>query len=248
MVSRKDVLNNWKQSEASTVTRRSQERRGFLASIGSGTVGLLATTIGLSGTTAAEKPPFARAAKRAAMEYMSEQKVKEAVQTYADDLLVELTRRGHLEEPSVSILPTTLQKSVKQYSEVEDGTVVIGTVDEEWEPKTKIQVKWRSEGQEVTLVVVPQKEKSYAVLSGSGDEEPAMTSLTTTVDEKGDVITQTCSCLDYSDNWYCGYHCVYSCGCVKYKEGLYCSDDDGADCDGCKIDHEASCSCSEPAC
>jgi hypothetical protein len=179
---------------------------------------------------------------------MSERKVKEAVPEYAHELLVELAQRGHLEEPSVSALPVTLHKSVKRYSEVDEGTVVIGTVDEEREPKTKIQIKWRSDGQGVTLVIVPQKEKSYAILTGSGDGGPAATTITTTVNEKGDVTTQSCTCMDYSDNWYCGYHCVYSCGCVKYKERFHCTDDSGADCDGCKIDYDATCNCSDPAC
>lgn len=219
-----------------------------MTSVGGITASLVATVVGVSGVTTAEKPPYARTAKQAAMAYMSERKVKEAAREHADDLLVELSQRGHLEEPSTSALPITLHKSVKRYSEVAEGTVVIGTVDEKREPKTKIQIKWQSDGQEVTLVVAPQKETSYAILTGSGGEEPAVTTLTTTVTENGDVTTQSCTCHEYSDNWYCGYHCVYSCGCVKYKEGFHCTDDSGADCDGCRIDYEASCNCSNPAC
>lgn len=84
----------------SGMATESTERRGVLK----GTLGIFASLIGFSHRSAADDIDR-DSLLIASQQYDSEQAIREAVNNHADDLLVELSKRGYLNQPSVSDSP-----------------------------------------------------------------------------------------------------------------------------------------------
>lgn len=205
-----------KGNESGSRKRKSQRttgvnRRSILSSLGVGIGGIAASTAFSSSATATSDidQETKEELMTIAEEYSSSEAVREAIESHAQELLEQLSQRGVLESESVDSLPTGSILSKEEFPNVTDGVTVVGLLAES-SPTAHIIVKKSLGSQDLTLVVEPHVERSFARVSG-GDDMIEIVSGQTNVGT-----TATCTC-------YTGTACIVSChtsdgcSCAPYE-------------------------------
>lgn len=217
-----------------TLLQSVSKRRNFLKT----TLTLGASALGASASVGATNSSIDRdELQTTAREYYSTDRVRDALETHADDLLTELTNRGLLNSASVSELPVGSLYRLDEFGPGSEGATVAGVVHD-GEPMAKIQVrKQLSERTELVVEVVPAEGRSYAMLrTDASAGSDSKTSETQVISPSG--CSSGCVLVDTPCEVYCG---PYSCTC---KVAYYYDCDN---CSYCEMDEECS-SCSEEGC
>lgn len=194
------------------------ERRGLLKS----SLGVFASVFGFSRRSAANDVDRGELLT-AARQYYSEQAIREAVDRHADDLLVKLSERGHLNRPSPTELPVAELRSAKAYATADSGAMVFA-IEKDGQPAPRIEpTKQLPERRGLIVVVRPVEDRAYAVVKPTGETttETGTTETITTQDDECPGCYEDCVCYagcSPYDNCTCYYVCDSNCDCC-YTDG-----------------------------
>lgn len=213
------------------------ERRGFLRRAAGGVGAALASTFGLTGTVAGHDVEKKSERMALAREYHNPAQVLAALETTASETLAELSERGHLDSASATHLPTDeLHDSVTEFAQASKGAMVFGIL-RDGDPTVRIEVKRRLRDGTLKVVVLPERDHSFAVISYEKSES-GFGSV-----ESNEVISTSsdCDCVACYPDKYCGISCgPYSCGCLYQYWPTQCCTDccyTGDSCSGCDEDY-----------
>ena len=169
----------------------------------------------------------------AARKYYSEAAIRESIQQYADDLLVELSEQGYLDVASANALPVGKLLSAEAYADATEGAMVFA-IQKDQQPAPRIELTKRlPENQKLILVIRPKEERAYAVV------KPTKEALTfgdvsaktiTTRDDECPGCYEDCECYAGCgpyDNCTCYLVCQSNCDCC-YTDGS---------CSGCRDEY-----------
>lgn len=205
---RRSVLRNAQSTES--------DRRSVLHAAATAVLGAL----GVSGSAAAAHTDLDIAGlQAAAREYHSTERVREALDEYAIDLLAELADRDLLDSASIGELPVESLRTVDELGRGVEG-VAVGAVERDDTPTAKIQIQKRiSDRTELVLTVVPDGGESMAAVrpTDSGGSLGALDGTTT--------ISPSSHCSDCTyTGGICKVYCgPYSCTC-KIANQYDCAD------------------------
>lgn len=212
----------------SGMATESTERRGVLK----GTLGIFASLFGFSHRGAADDINR-DALLTAAQQYDSEQAIREAVNSHADDILVELSKRGYLNRPSVSELPVSELRSAEAYATADSGAMVFAA-QMDGEPAPRIELTRRLPKERKLIVVVrPKENRAYAIVKSTDKvttKGAPTTETITTEDDECPGCFEDCTCYygcSPYDNCSCYKVCDSNCDCC-YTDGS---------CTGCAIEN-----------
>lgn len=236
-----------KNNEADDLQNKSLNRRSVLSSIATGVGGSVVASTAFSGSVAANSEidhETKEQLKGVAEEYSSAEAVREAVEDHARNLLKELSNRELLESAAVDNLPIKSSLSGEEFAVASEGTLVVG-LSAENTPTAHIMIKKNLGAQELTIIVEPHIERSFATVSGSDLNSTETEFVRTDVNA-----TATCNC-------YTGEQCFITCtastcSCRNYE--VECCPDCcecnigsnvGGGCSSCNSDcwEATSCSC-----
>ncbi|WP_157971702.1 hypothetical protein [Halorussus litoreus] len=209
------------------------DRRGFLKRAFGGLGVTLASTFGISGTAVGHGVEKRDERMAAASSYHDTERVRQALETSAFDTLTQLSNRDYLDSASVSELPVDeLYESVEEFGSASEGTMVFGVL-RDGDSTVRIEVKRRVSPGELKVVVLPERNRSFAVVSEEEVESPF-----DSMKRKETISTSSdCLCGACYPNDYCGISCSpTSCGCLVHHVPSECCNDccyTGDPCNGC---------------
>jgi hypothetical protein len=139
-------------------------RRGFI-SRAAGAVSAAATLPGLSvasDKTTKQSPKEKQELVDLARRYNSVGAVESTLQKHASEILKTLHKEGYIETPSVSALSLSEPTATHELNS-SDGVAVAGAIQNET-PTTWIEVRQFVGDNRISLVVLPQLDRSYAII------------------------------------------------------------------------------------
>lgn len=229
-LSRREVLANFGSDNK-------QSRRSVVHGIFGGLLSLVSGVFGATGLTNAQPSVSREARMAAARDYDSTKKIRRAIEEHASNSLKELSESGVLNSRPIAELPLdVIHRHPREYAAADDGVITFG-IEDEGSAIAKIQVtKSLSGDRQLTLVVVPELEHSFAVVESSDASTTHGKSYTTS-----DVTTQDCGACYHDEHCWVGCG-PYSCECLIHK--VPCCSSVGCD-DCCYVTNTVFGPCSE---